>query len=658
MLRIYRLFIGIFLGLGVAVFSYSQFSVSAPKLANLYYRWDIPSGELPQLAKWDVVVLDMENQITNPDKLRELKRLNPNIILLAYITAQEIKDNASTNAGTMRRRLASGIKADWYLTDTTGKQFSFWPGTKMLNPTDICPTINGLKWNTYLANFTAKEILATGLWDGVFYDNTWGEVNWFTKNKGDFDKNGVAETDADAHWRAGMNELFNTTRRLAGGNVILVGNAITKEYANSLNGMTFENFTDQRFNDAMAALKIQLTGSRLPRTIILNANTSNTGKRTDYQRVRYGLGVALVSGNGVYYSFDYGDKDHTQVWWYDEYDVELGQPIGEPISLNGAGQFREDVWRRDYTNGIVLVNATGVAQEIDLGGDYEKIIGVQDPVTNNGSIVSRVKIPARDGLVLRKTLAGTQSLNNIVFGNGGFVRFFDYKGKRARNGFFAFADGVVGGAKIYLGDLDNNGLNEKIIATGPRLEIFNSAGARWFNDLPFDGGSNTNIRLAVGRGANKQMQIVAGNNKNGQINLYSYFGELKKTVYPFDKKYRSGLFVAATGDAVLVGSGGARAGEVLVYDNNLTKIKKRFFPYDKKYTGSVKVAAGDINGDSKTEIITLGKINGKQLARVFTLEGKKISEFVISTTFASTDLAIGVLDVNSDGKGEIVVEGN
>lgn len=658
MMRFYRLFIGIFLGLIVAVFSYSQFSISAPKLANLYYRWDIPSGDLPQLAKWDVVVLDMENQVTNPDKLRELKRLNPNIVLLAYITSQEIKDNAATNAGTMRRRLVSGVKADWYLTDTTGKQFSFWPGTKMLNPTDICPAVNGLKWNTYLANFTAKEILSTGLWDGVFYDNTWGEVNWFTKNKGDFDKNGVAETDADAHWRAGMNELFDATRRLAGSNIILVGNAITKEYSNSLNGMTFENFTDQRFNDAMAALKIQLTGNRLPRTIILNANTSNTGNRNNYSRVRYGLGTALISGNGVYYSFDYGDKDHTQVWWYDEYDVELGEPVGEAVSLNGAGQFREDVWRRDYTNGIVLVNATGVAQEIDLGGDYEKIIGKQDSGVNNGAIVNKVRLPARDGLVLRRTLPGTQSLNGVVFGNGNFVRFFDYKGNRARNGFFAFADSAPGGAKLYIGDLNNDGANERIIATGPRLEIFNSTGARWFNDLPFNDGAATDIRLAVGVGTDKQMQIVVSTNKNGQINLYSYFGSFKKVIFPFDKKYKSGLFVAADRDTVVVGSGGGRAGEVLIYDNNLTKIKKRFFPYDKKYTGSVKVAVGDINGDSKTEIVTLGKVNGKQLVRVFSGTGKKISEFVISTTFASSDLAIGVLDVNSDGKGEIVVEGN
>ena len=43
----------------------------------------------------------------------------------------------------------------------------------------------------------------------------------------------------------------------------------------------------------------------------------------------------------------------------------------------------------------LLVNATEQSQEVDLGGDYEKIIGQQDPTVNDGSIVNQVRLGAR-----------------------------------------------------------------------------------------------------------------------------------------------------------------------------------------------------------------------------------------------------------------------
>ncbi|MDD4902835.1 MAG: hypothetical protein PHE24_06955, partial [Patescibacteria group bacterium] len=61
-----------------------------PKLANYYLRWDIPNTEVDNLAKWDVLVLDMEVQHNSLANLRKLRQLNPNIIILAYITSEEI----------------------------------------------------------------------------------------------------------------------------------------------------------------------------------------------------------------------------------------------------------------------------------------------------------------------------------------------------------------------------------------------------------------------------------------------------------------------------------------------------------------------------------------------------------------------------------------
>jgi hypothetical protein len=65
-------------------------SQAAPKLLNLFFNWQIAEDDPAKLAKWDIVVLDMDQQARFPSKLREIKRLNPSIKLLAYVSASEI----------------------------------------------------------------------------------------------------------------------------------------------------------------------------------------------------------------------------------------------------------------------------------------------------------------------------------------------------------------------------------------------------------------------------------------------------------------------------------------------------------------------------------------------------------------------------------------
>ncbi|MDI3496579.1 MAG: hypothetical protein PWQ35_600, partial [Patescibacteria group bacterium] len=58
-----------------------------PRLANYYLKWDLNTKEAQELAKWDLLILDMEVQENSPEALKEIRRLNPDIIILAYITS-------------------------------------------------------------------------------------------------------------------------------------------------------------------------------------------------------------------------------------------------------------------------------------------------------------------------------------------------------------------------------------------------------------------------------------------------------------------------------------------------------------------------------------------------------------------------------------------
>ncbi len=73
----------------------------------------------------------------------------------------------------------------------------------------------------------------------------------------------------------------------------------------------------------------------LPQIQIINANTDNRNKMDSYREMRFGLASTLL-GNG-YYSFDSGDQNHAQRWWYDEYDNYLGKSISSSINLLNPG---------------------------------------------------------------------------------------------------------------------------------------------------------------------------------------------------------------------------------------------------------------------------------------------------------------------------------
>lgn len=59
-----------------------------------------------------------------------------------------------------------------------------------------------------------------------------------------------------------------------------------------------------------------------------------------------------------------------------------------------------DVWRRDYAAGVALVNATATTHTVSLGETFRKIAGTQVPAINDGSLVTEVTPPPRDGIVL------------------------------------------------------------------------------------------------------------------------------------------------------------------------------------------------------------------------------------------------------------------
>ncbi len=58
------------------------------------------------------------------------------------------------------------------------------------------------------------------------------------------------------------------------------------------------------------------------------------------------------------------------------------------------------LYRRDFQNGIVLVNPSGSPLTVPLGNPYRKLLGTADPAVNDGSVVTDATVAASDALFL------------------------------------------------------------------------------------------------------------------------------------------------------------------------------------------------------------------------------------------------------------------
>ncbi len=659
---VYRSVVAVFFGLALVLFfgrSYLE-ARPAPLLAN-YLLGTLPTDQasIDTLAKFDVLVLSPEQGITRREVINVIKAKNPDVILLAYVPSESWNE-AWTRfpANTLYKDFK--VQDEWWLRSSNGQVVSNWPGLKNTNISQ--------GWSDYIIGFIKDNILSQGIWDGVFFDIVNDGVSHVNNGDIDLNRDGVKDDLKllNAEWQKRTVYLFNAARERLPVKYLLMNGSSLPVFQEYMNGRMYETFPTPweaggNWSGLMTGLKRNQAANAKPQLYIFNANTNNTGKQNDYKKMRFGLASSLMADN-VYFSFDYGDKDHNQVWWYDEYGVDLGESAGEARAQNGGAQFVNDVWRRDFVNGVALVNPTSETQTIDLGGEFERLIGKQDPMTNSGLISDTVVLGSKDGIILRKTF---QEVKNAFYLNGSFVRFYDLQGARVRNGFFAFRDGFSGGAKIFSGDLNGNGSAELIAATGPKLEIFNSEGLRWYNDAPFGKGVSF-LNLAIGEiNPGEGKKIVVAGDKGGVVSIATYYGSFESDpFYPLGKKYRTG-FSPAIGDVdgngvgeIVLATGKGVPGEVLIMDGNSLKLRKRFYPFGAKFTSGFSVATGDFDKNGRDEIAVAAKVNNKISVKVFDNTGKKLSEFSAGTVFGSQFVYLSTADIDSDGKVELIVGSN
>ena len=646
------------------VFS-SRTPVSAAELAfplrANYFLGEIKDDQafLKDISRYDLLILTPAQIKSHASSIKKIRNLHPGIIILACVPSQSYNLQYWKSDPVFKN--FNNIPDSAWLRDPNGNTIvdSFQVQWANLSPA----------WNNVLLDFTKKQILPLDI-DGIFFDMVSHNISWL--NGGNLDFNGDRKKDdakvADKLWLERTTDLLKQASQNLKTKYIVINGSSDPNFQKYVNGRMFETFPTPWEGDGSWATVMNRanTGSksnRQPTLLVFNGNSENTGVNNNYSKFRHGFVSALLQD--AYFSYDFGDRDHSQLWWYDEYSSDLGTALGPATphntTLAAPTQYTPGVWVRQFQNGIAVVNTTGQKQQVELGGEYEKFHGKQDSLVNNGSIVSETEINTDDGLILLRTFA---SLNDTLFTNGDFVRFFGPDGSRVRNGFFAFEDKYKGGDQIAHVDLDANGKRDLVVVSKNKVTVWRDDGQLFAKLYPYTAAYSGGIRLAFGDiTGDGQFEMVVAPTAGYPlpIQVYTRFGsKLYDNWFPFGKTYTGGyslgILQPTEGESgkVVVGSGTGKATVVQLYDTNFSLFKE-WFAYDKFFKGGVNVAVGDVDGDGKEDIVAGAGPGKKPVIKVFDPSGKvKFSEFEAYKALGTPGIDVRVVDVNFDGKKEIV----
>ena len=166
-----------------------------------------------------------------------------------------------------------------------------------------------------------------------------------------------------------------------------------------------------------------------------------------------------------------------------------------------------------------------------------------------------------------------------------------------------------------------------------------------------NGDGVPDIITGTGRGVRPEVKVFDG-----------VSGALLADFMPYEKSFRGGVFVAA-GDVngvgvaeIITGPGPGRPPDVFIFPGLGGPPINHFLAYDTSFRGGVRVAAGDLNGDGTSLIITGPGAGVRRDPRVeiFKADGTPVGNILAYDSKFHGGIFVAAGDVNGNGHDEII----
>jgi hypothetical protein len=345
-------------------------------IMGLYPGWEETHGPVEQVVK-------------------NVKALDPTTRLLVTISAESFRNSAS---GDAYQPVIDRLNAmSWWLYQNGGSGTivpaavtdQFATNTTLHAPKDESDK-TFVEWFAGWSHRTWM-VSAPSL-DGILID----DLNVAPRVSGDFDRDGRADDRSDpvvgAWHRAGYRRMIDELARLMP-NKLLLGDlgklaelgAETAELEGVLHGGMLHELIGRSYStetrswsSMMSEYRRAFELVREPKLVIFHVSVA----LADRQTFRYAFASCLLDDG--YFALTDLNGTGFGVEWFPEYEIELGAALSPPPDV----PWRNGVWRRDFEQGVALVNPKGngpLTLALEAGLELESLT-LQD----------------RDGAILRR----------------------------------------------------------------------------------------------------------------------------------------------------------------------------------------------------------------------------------------------------------------
>ena len=315
-------------------------------------------------------------------------------------------------------------------------------------------------------------------------------------------------------------------------------------------------------------------------------------------------------------------------------------------------QANPELSRRETVN-ILFAAADNISR---LNPEYLGQLGNGRLNTNRAVEMAQNALNSRLGRIFVAPLSVGQE-PKIVTANGNLVSSW-------KDSAFNFS------APFVTGDVDGDGIEEIVmgaaIGESPKVVIFDQNGNKKFDFLTHEASFLGGVNVAVSDlNNNGRQEIIVAPASAGpaEIKIFDYQGSLKNSFFIADENWRGGLNIAAgdldgKGKAQIVAGFGPGYEPQVRLMNSEGKIIGIFLAYEKTFRGGVNVAVANLDGRvnrSKAEIIVAPGPGRAPQIKIFDHRAKLKNSFLGYDNSWQAGVNISAGDINNDGVAEIIL---